>query len=120
MKIIVSKALFETRKSQMVRLLTECEASASDINAVLNMQQLKEINTDLIKIVIDNDDVIIVIDDTLENELMEAIIDAAPLIMAVTIPLAVIAVATFKGKTGKSAHKSHNTACSYRCCNSSP
>lgn len=89
MKIIISKSLFEKRKEQIVRLLTECKASASDINVALSMQ-LKEINTDLIKIVIDNDDVIIVIDDTMENELMEAIVDAAPLIMASAKALATL------------------------------
>ena len=62
MKVIISKQQFQTRKDQIGRLLVACDASLEEINAVMAMT-VKEISTDLIKIRVDDDDIVIVIDD---------------------------------------------------------
>ena len=69
MKIIVSRNQFEKRRAQFIDLMIACDASLKEIEEVANMT-LKEINTDLLKVVIDNDDIIIIVDDSLEDELM--------------------------------------------------
>lgn len=81
MKIIITKELFEARKEQFARLLIGCEASLYEVNAVLNAE-IKEISTDLIKIRIDDNDIVIIINDEMESEILEVIIDNAPLVLA--------------------------------------
>ena len=101
MKIIISKAQFNHRKQQILDFMAACEASYEEIEkAAESFDKLKTVKTDLLTVIVDNDDVVIVVDDTFENEIMDVLIDNAPMVLTAAKALAMVWKA-FSKKMGK-------------------
>ena len=101
MKIIISKAQFNHRKHQIIDFMAACEAPYEEIEKMEeSFNKLKSVKTDLLTVIVDNDDVVIVVDDTFENEIMDVLIDNAPMVLTAAKALAMVWKA-FSKKMGK-------------------
>ena len=91
MKVIISKDQFNHRKHQIINFMAACEAPYEEIEKMEeSFNKLKSVKTDLLTVVVDNDDVIIIIDDAFENEIMDVLVDNAPMILTSAKALAMV------------------------------